>query len=175
MYIFLCFCLIHNSHSAIPQVQWHNYAELNAVDDRDLGTLIVMNSGSVVSLSIDVVADPCPDVAWTFNGTALELNNYYNIIYNNPCTQAGDRNFTWTYTLNVVLTPETSGQYLANFTNIAGISFLPKAYLTIPSMKCFISGQSDFQPSRCIETYTINGSHACTLKCYSLVTCSDWF
>ena len=111
----------------------YNYTNLNAFDDRDLGALIVMNYGSTVRMSVDVVADPCPDVVWTFNGAALGPSND-TIMYNNPCKAVGGISHIWMYTLNVVLTSETSGQYSAIFTNIAGTTSLPEAYITVPGM-----------------------------------------
>ena len=110
-----------------------NLTEVGAVDDRDFGTLIVRDNASILSFIVDVVAYPCPDVVWSFNGTTLGPSNN-TITYNNPCRAAGDRSIIWTYTLNVVLTLKTSGQYLANFTNIAGTAFLPRAYFTVPGM-----------------------------------------
>lgn len=118
-----------------PKVQPLNFAELGAVDDRDVGVLIVRNNGNTIRFSVDVAADPCPDVVWKFNGTALgPSNNTFN--YNNPCIEAGDGSFVWTFKLNVVLALATSGLYAANFTNFAGSALLPKTYFTIPSMSC---------------------------------------
>ena len=111
----------------MPQVQRYNYSELNVFDDQNLGTLIVINSGSTVRLSVDVLANPCPHVI---------TSNDSNISYNNPCIEGNSTslNNIWTYILNVVLTSDTSGHYSANFTNIAGTTFLPRNYFTIPDM-----------------------------------------
>ena len=120
----------------IPQVQRYNCSELNVSFDRNVGALIVLNSSSSVRLSVDVLADPCPSVVWIFNGTALGPNNS-NITYNNPCMEETSSSLNiWTYILNVVLTSDTSGYYLANFTNIAGTTFLHRTYFTIPGMLC---------------------------------------
>ena len=119
--------------SALPTVQPLNFTELGALDDRDFGTLIVRSSGSNVMFSVDVVADPCPDVVWIFNSTALGSSNN-TFMYNNACRVVDGRNSIWTYTLNVILTSETSGQYLANFTNFVGTALLPRAYFTVPGM-----------------------------------------
>ena len=116
-----------------PQVQPLNFTELGAVDDRDVGALIIKSNGSTVRFSVDVVADPCPDVVWKFNGTALGSSNS-SFMYNDPCINTGGGNLIWKYTLNVVLTSKTSGQYVANFTSDAGTTLLPRAYFTIPSM-----------------------------------------
>ena len=114
-------------------MQRYNNSEFNIFDDRNVGALIVMSSGSAVSLSVDVLADPCPSVVWSFNGTALGPSND-TITYNNPCIEGTSTSLIWTYNLNVVLTSDTSGQYLASFTNVAGTTFLPRAYFTIPGM-----------------------------------------
>ena len=112
-----------------------NFAELDAVNDRDVGALIVRNSGSTVRFSVDVVADPCPDVVWKFKGMALGPSDN-TFMYNNPCIETGGRNLVWTFIMNVELTLVTSGRYKANFTNFAGSALLPKTYFTIPSMSC---------------------------------------
>ena len=114
-------------------MQHYNDSEFNVFDDRTVGALIVMSSGSTVSFFVDVLADPCPSVVWSFNGTVLGSSND-TITYNNPCREGASKSLIWTYTLNVVLTSDTSGQYLASFTNVAGTTFLPMAYFTIPGM-----------------------------------------
>ena len=115
-------------------MQPFNFTELDAFDDRDLGTLIVRDNGSTVSFSVDVVADPCPDVVWSFNGTRLGPSNE-TYTYNNACVaETGVNGPTWTFSLSVLLTAATSGSYAANFSNIAGRATLPKAYFTIPGM-----------------------------------------
>ena len=116
-----------------PQVQPYNFTELEAFHDRDLGALIVMNNGSIVSLSINVVADPCPNVVWSFNGTRMSPSNE-TFAYNNACAEMGATGPIWTFTLSVLLTAATSGQYIANFTNIAGSAQLSEVYLTLPGM-----------------------------------------
>ena len=117
----------------MPQVQQYNFTEIYAFDDRDLGALIVRDNGSIVNLSVSVVADPCPDVVWSFNGTRLGPSNE-TFTFSNPCLAAGARSPNWTFTLNVTLTAATSGNYSANFTNVAGASFLPRTFLTIPGI-----------------------------------------
>ena len=125
----MCLCII-----ALPQVQPFNFSVLGAIDDPELGVLLVRDSGSTVSFSVDVVADPCPDVVWSFNGMVLGRSN----VTFNPCTEEGGTSPNWTFTLDVALTAATSGHYSANFTNIAGMVSLPNAYFTIPSGKCSI-------------------------------------
>ena len=112
-------------------MQPYNFTEHDAFDDRDLGALIVRDNGTTLSFSVDVVADPCPDVFWIFNGTRLGPSNE-TFTYNNICeaAKAGAR----TFTLSVLLTASTSGSYTANFTNIIGSTQSPAAYFTIPSM-----------------------------------------
>ena len=91
------------------------------------------NNGSIVRFSVDVMADPCPDVVWIFNNTALGPSNN-TFMYNNPCIAVDGRNSVWTYTLSVVLTLKTSGKYSANFTNNAGTAYLLRIYFTVPGM-----------------------------------------
>ena len=115
-----------------PQVQPLNFTELGAVDDQYVGTLIVKNSGSTVRFSVDVEAYPCPSVVWSLDGITLGPSNS-TFAYNDPCIETGDRIFTWTFTLNVVLTLATSGCYMATFTNDHGSTSLPRTYITISS------------------------------------------
>ena len=107
------------------------FTELNAFNDRDLGALIVRESGSIVRLSVNVVADPCPNVTWIFNGIQLGRSNEI-FTYNNPCISAGARSPNWTFTLDMRLLAVTSGNYSASFNNVAGTTPLHVAYLTIP-------------------------------------------
>ena len=114
-------------------MQPYNFTKLNAFDDRDIGALFTRDNGSTVRFFVDVIADPCPDVVWSFNSTRLGPSNE-TFTYNNACSGASTRGSNWTFTLDVVLTESTSGIYNASFTNIAGITSLPKVYFTIPSM-----------------------------------------
>ena len=114
-------------------MQPHNFTELDAFNDRDLGTLIVKDSGSRVTFSVDVVADPCPNVTWTLDSIKLGLSNDI-FAYNNPCISPGARSPNWTFTLDVRLLAVTSGNYSASFSNIAGTTHVHIAYLTIPGM-----------------------------------------
>ena len=116
----------------LPQIQPFNFTALDAFDDRDLGVLIVRDNTSIVSFSVDLVADPCPDVVWSFNGTVLGPSND-TFRYNNACAEVDVTSPNWTFTLEVALTGATSGRYDANFTNIAGMVSMPEAYFSIPS------------------------------------------
>ena len=113
----------------------YNFTKLGAFNDQDLGALFVRDNGSIVTISVDVVADPCPDILWSFNGTRLGSSNK-TFAYNNACitTMSTIRSPNWTFFLNVTLTESTSGYYSASFTNVAGTIFLPRTYITIPGM-----------------------------------------
>lgn len=114
-------------------MQPYNLIKLTAFDDRDLGALIVRDNGSVVSFSVNVVADPCPELVWYFNGIRLGPSNN-TFMYNNPCIEAGATIPYLTFSLNVILTAATSGSYSANISNVAGTTLLPKTYFTVPGM-----------------------------------------
>ena len=89
-------------------------------------------NGSVANFYVDLVADPCPTVQWSFNGTMLGPTND-TFSYNDPCTEPGATSPNWRFTLDVLLSENTSGPFSAEFTNIAGAVSLPSAYFTIPS------------------------------------------
>ena len=91
------------------------------------------DNGSTVNFFVNIIADPCPAVVWSFNGIQLGPSNAI-FTYNNACSVAGAVSPKWTFTLDVVFTAATSGQYTATFTNIAGTTSLPKIYFTIPGM-----------------------------------------
>ena len=95
------------------------------------------DNGSMVNFSVDVVADPCPDVVWSFNSTRLGPSNE-TFTYNNACAETGANGPSWTFTLSVLLTAATSGSYTATFSNIAGTALLPMAYFTIPGTFCIV-------------------------------------
>ena len=111
-------------------MQPYNFDELGAFDDRDLGALFTaMDHDSIVSFSVNVMADPCPSIEWIFNDSVLRMNDF--ITFNNPCVGVV-RGLNWTFTLNVTVTSTTSGSYTANLSNIAGTIQLPKPiYLTL--------------------------------------------
>ena len=117
--------------TVLPHVQQYNFTKLDAFDDRDLGALFVRSNASTVVFPVEVVADPCPTIQWFFNGIPLTISNS-TFMFNNPCMASGGQNPYWTFTLEVLLTTETSGNYTANLTNIVGSTLLPKAYFTVP-------------------------------------------
>ena len=127
-------CLLYfEIPTVLPQVLPYNFADLGAVSDRDLGVLIVKDSGSIVNFSVNVIADPCPNVTWINNGTNLGPSSEI-FTHNNPCVSADARSPNWTFTLNVALTAATSAHYSASFSNIAGNTQSPLVYITIPGM-----------------------------------------
>ena len=118
-----------------PVVEPFNFTALDAFNDREpIGLLIVRENGSVANFYVDLVADPCPTVQWSFNGTMLGPTND-TFSYNDPCAEPGATSPNWRFTLDVALSENTSGSFSAVFTNIAGSVNLPPAYFTIPSGK----------------------------------------
>ena len=87
----------------------------------------------MVVLSVYVAADPCPNIpVWSFSGAVITAGDSYS--FSNPCTDlSASSPFLYTLTVNN-LTSETSGEYSANFSNLAGQTTLPKTYITIPGM-----------------------------------------
>ena len=134
MVILVLFMFLPLSPTVEATVVPYNLTALDAFDDRDLGALIVRDNGSDVTFWVDVMADPCPNITWSFNGTRLGPPNA-TFVYNDPCSQGGFMSPNWRFTLQVsVLTADTSGAYSANLTNMAGTTVLPKAYITVPGM-----------------------------------------
>ncbi len=134
-------CILHFPPSPVctavlAEMVPYNFSALNAFNDRDLGALIVQENATVVNFWVDVRADPCPDIVWFFNGTQLGPTNE-TFTYNNPCLNAMEGSSpNWRFTLDVMLTEETSGSYTATFTNLAGTTTLePSAYFTIPGTR----------------------------------------
>ena len=71
----------------LPQVQPYNFTEHNVFDDPELGALIVRPNDTILNFSVDVMADPCPDIEWNFNGMRLGPSNV-TFTYNNACMEA---------------------------------------------------------------------------------------
>ena len=116
------------------QARPYNFIALSAFDDRDLGALIVRDSGSDVTFSVDVVADPCSSITWIFNGIPLGSPNA-TFSYDDPCSQGGVMSTNWRFTLRIpFLTEDISGPYSAKLTNMAGTTTLPNVYITVPGM-----------------------------------------
>ena len=86
---------IHFHFPVLPQVQPYNVTNLDAFEDRELGALFTRDNGSTVSFFVDVVADPCPDVVWSFNGIRLGPSNE-TFTYNNA------KQLVWGHLLGVV-------------------------------------------------------------------------
>ena len=101
-----------------------------AVSDRIEGTLIIADSNTPnVTVTVEVAADPCPEVRWSVNGTTISENSS-GYFLNNPCIDVSPPyNFTIIITN---LTLATSGQYSAVFRNTGGSTTLPGLYVTVP-------------------------------------------
>ncbi|XP_064396758.1 hemicentin-1-like isoform X3 [Halichondria panicea] len=101
-----------------------------AVRDRQVGTLFMGGFGTTVTVSVSVEADPCPSVQWSFKDSNIASGDQYTIT--NPCSDVNAAS-PFRFMLTVTnLTIETSGNYSATFTNLAGSGVLPDLYITIP-------------------------------------------
>ena len=58
-------------YTALPKILPYNFTDLGAVGDQYVGDLIMRDSGSTVTFSVDVVADPCPNVTWILDSIKL--------------------------------------------------------------------------------------------------------
>ena len=55
-----------------PNIVDFNLTELGAEEDRDFGAVLVEPEGtSNVEFFVRVMADPCPTVQWSLNGSAI--------------------------------------------------------------------------------------------------------
>ena len=101
-----------------------------AVADRNDGTLIVANPLSEVIVNVSLIAEPCPGVIWSLNGSTIFNNTRYTI--SDPCG-VGAQTFFFTFTLAIArISLNTSGQYSAVFTNAAGSTSLPSLIVAVP-------------------------------------------
>ncbi len=120
------------SHYTVPPtaLAFNETAIAEAVRDRQVGTLFMGDFGTMVTVPVYVEADPCPSVQWSFKDSNIANGDQYTIT--NPCSDVNAVS-PFTFMLTVTnLTIETSGNYSAIFTNLAGSSILPDLYITIP-------------------------------------------
>ena len=111
-----------------PNPHEFNLTAIGGARDRRVGTLVVRDSGSEVTVSVMMEADPCPSVQWSHEGSTISSGDAYTVT--DPC--AGTPS-PFTYSLTVGnLTSVTSGAYSALFTNLAGSAPLPRLYVTVP-------------------------------------------
>ena len=95
-----------------------------------LPLLVAPSDGGNAILFAVVIADPCPTIQWTVNGTAVSGVGY---TLNNPCSSpAGTTSFN--FTLTIAATSARTGTYSATLTNPAGTQFVPEVFVTPPGM-----------------------------------------
>ena len=117
-------------HTVPPIALAFNETVIGAVRDRQVGTLFMGDFGTEVAVPVSVEADPCPSVQWSFKDSNIASGDQYTIT--NPCSDVNAAS-PFTFMLTVTnLTIETSGNYSATFTNLAGSGVLPDLYITVP-------------------------------------------
>ncbi|XP_064396459.1 hemicentin-1-like [Halichondria panicea] len=115
---------------AAPIALAFNETAIGAVRDRQVGTLFVGDFGTMITVPVSVEADPCPSVQWSFKDSNIASGDQYTIT--NPCSDVNAAS-PFTFMLTVTnLTIETSGNYSATFSNLAGSGVLPDLYITVP-------------------------------------------
>ena len=107
-----------------------NLTEIGGVRDRQIGTLVVRDPQSKVTVFVMVEADPCPTVQWSFKGANISNGDDFTI--NDPCTGTPSP-FTFSLTVRNLIS-KRSGAYSATFTNLAGSANSPPLYITIPGI-----------------------------------------
>ena len=119
-------------YTVSPTALAFNETAIGAVRDRQVGTLFMGDFGTMVTVPVSVEADPCPSVQWSFKDSNIASGDQYTIT--NPCSDVNAES-PFTFMLTVTnLTIETSGNYSAIFTNLAGSGVLPDLYITIPGI-----------------------------------------
>ena len=105
-----------------------------AVPDRRLGNVIVEPSGTLnVLISALVESDPCPMVAWRFEGRDPAVRTE-EFILNSPCSDP-EESSPYNFTLTIAnLTSNTSGVYSADFTVQNTVVPLPPLFVTVPGV-----------------------------------------
>ena len=94
-------------------------------------TAYSMTEGEPLTLSVAVLANPCPEVEWRLDGRTLELSDTYITSSCNDSTtsQLGDGSYNFSITISSV-SESTLGHYNATFTNRAGIATSQSAFVT---------------------------------------------
>ena len=130
-YLNVLLSLFHYTVAPIA-LAFNETAIAGAVRDRQVGTLIMGDFGTMVTVPVSVEADPCPSVQWSFKDSNITNGDKYTIT--DPCSDVNVES-PFTFMLTVTnLTIETSGSYSATFTNLAGSGVLPDLYITIPGI-----------------------------------------
>ena len=104
-----------------------------AKSDRYFGTSIVVPGGtSNLVVKARVVAVPCPDVQWRFNGVNIgDEDPMYSVLQ--PCDDSHGSEHIFALTIATV-TRATSGNYSAAFSNFFGFGTLPEFTVSIQGM-----------------------------------------
>ncbi len=115
-------------HLAAPSIDPLLTTNPLAVDDRADGTLILVNPGNTVVITVVANSNPCATVEWSFAGSLLSSDQQYTV--SDPCGAKGSSN-TFTLTIHT-LTAVNSGRYSAIFSNPGGNTPLPRLVVTVP-------------------------------------------
>ena len=92
--------------------------------------LVARRVGGTVTLYAEVVADPCPTIQWSLNGSAVSSGGDYLI--GNPCSNSPAGTTSFNFTLSITATTRTAGMYNAALNNPAGTTEVPDVFVTPP-------------------------------------------
>ena len=101
------------------------------------GKVITKPEGQEVSLTVEIMADPCPSVTWMVNGGAIDVFSDPLYSADDPCTGLG---FVFNFTLNI--SSDTEGNYSAYFVNEVGDLATEEVLVTSEGMCISDRGQS---------------------------------
>ncbi|KAL5494484.1 hypothetical protein EMCRGX_G015825 [Ephydatia muelleri] len=95
-------------------------------------TPLVVSTGSNVTLTFQVQADPAPSVQWFFNGSLIQSN----ITYQSSITPANNIAGSILYNVSLLIDSvdlTTQGYYYASFSNRAGTQNISSVFVTPPA------------------------------------------
>ena len=113
-----------------------------AVQDRDVGPLLVVPNGEEVTLFALVTAYPCPTIQWRLNRNSISQSDVYTI--GDPCPPDGSPGSTfYNFTLTITVTMGTVGDYTAQLINAAGVVTVEGVFITRPGRltNCTVCGE----------------------------------
>ena len=100
--------------------------------DRREGTLVVVNDPATnATISLDVEADPCPNVSWLLNGDTevVTTAGVYEVV--SPCNDPASRSpYRFSVIISTLIAGVNIGGYVATFQNVGGTTTSSQIFVT---------------------------------------------